>query len=442
MVNEQKTGIVITARVGSKRLPNKALLTVGGTESIRLLIRNTKNAKYPIVLAIPKTKENDCLVDIAKEEGIYCYRGEDDSPLERICEVGEIYEYDNVVRITHDDILQDGLILRKMIKFHENGNNDYVYCARIIRGTDSEVIRVKALRDIVDTGKLKGKESICYYIRNGNYRVKEFYPPYEYQYPYRLTMDYPEDLTLLRIIHSAIVNPSTLDVINYLKREKYLLQINHIEAVTVFIPCYNNSKYVIEAAESVLAQTEQDFKLIIIDDCSTDNSCSVIAEWYSSLNSAQIKKVGCFRNRENLGLTGTSNKAISMSRSRYIMRLDADDKLADNALEKMLGAIGDNGAIISGFFNMEDNGAITGEVLENEYHPACALINRQCACTIRYRHDLKYFDGLDFWKRFLKEYSVGFLSEALWYYRQHETQKTATDIKVRDEAKKGIFNAD
>lgn len=124
------------------------------------------------------------------------------------------------------------------------------------------------------------------------------------------------------------------------------------------------------------------------------------------------------------------------------MRLDADDKLKEDALEKMLSAIGDNGALISGFYDMEECGAVAGEVLENEYHPACALINRQCACTIRYRHDLKYFDGLDFWKRFTKEYRVGFIPEALWYYRKHENQKTATDIDVRNEAKRGIFNAD
>lgn len=440
MSAEQKTGIVIVARMESKRLPGKALLKIGGNESLRVLIRNVKKARYPIVLAIPTTPANDCLAEIAKDEAIYCYRGEDDSPMERVCEVGECYEFENVVRVTHDDIIQDGLILQKLIKFHENGGNDYVYCARLVRGTDAEVIRTKALREIVDTGKLKNKESVCYYIRNGNYKCKEFYPPYEYQYPYRLTLDYPEDLILLRIIHSAIVNPSTLDIINYLKREKYLLQINHIEEVTVYIPCYNNAPYVLQAADSVLAQTYQDYRLILVDDHSTDKSCEVITEWMGSLDNEKQGRVRFVRNRKNLGLPGTSNLAIGLSRSRYIMRLDADDYLKPDALEKMLTAIGDAGACLSGYFETDESGVVTKEVLTNEYHPACALINRQCANTVMYRDDLKFFDGLDFWKKFLEEYNIIFLPEALWHYRQHPGQKTAVAIEERNEQKRAIFN--
>ena len=54
---------------------------------------------------------------------------------------------------------------------------------------------------------------------------------------------------------------------------------NFIPAVSVIIPMFNAEKYIGECLESILAQTLQDFEIIVVDDCSTDNSCAVVEKF-------------------------------------------------------------------------------------------------------------------------------------------------------------------
>lgn len=57
---------------------------------------------------------------------------------------------------------------------------------------------------------------------------------------------------------------------------------NFSPKISVVIPMYNSEKYVGECLESVLAQTFQDFEIIVVDDCSTDNSCKVVENYIKS----------------------------------------------------------------------------------------------------------------------------------------------------------------
>ncbi len=88
--------------------------------------------------------------------------------------------------------------------------------------------------------------------------------------------------------------------------------------VTILMPVYNGEKYLKEALESILNQTFTNFEFLIINDASTDNSKNII----NSFNDHRIKLI---ENKENLGLTKSLNKGISISQSEYIARMDADD---------------------------------------------------------------------------------------------------------------------
>lgn len=63
---------------------------------------------------------------------------------------------------------------------------------------------------------------------------------------------------------------------------------NKIPAVSIIIPMYNTEKYIADCLESVHLQTFQDFEVIIVDDCSTDNSCAVV-ENYLKRGGAEFK---------------------------------------------------------------------------------------------------------------------------------------------------------
>ncbi len=94
--------------------------------------------------------------------------------------------------------------------------------------------------------------------------------------------------------------------------------------VSVIMPVYNVEKYIAQAIESVLAQTYQDFELIIVDDQSPDNSIEI----YRSFHDERIRIV----HQNNLGLAGARNTGIHHSKGRFIAFLDADDYWAPDKL--------------------------------------------------------------------------------------------------------------
>lgn len=103
-------------------------------------------------------------------------------------------------------------------------------------------------------------------------------------------------------------------------------------AVSVIIPLYNAEQYIGECLVSLLAQTFQDFEIIVVDDCSTDNSPAVV-ESYASKFGGRMTLAYMEENHGNAGLP--RNKGLSLARGEYIQLLDNDDVLTKTALEEL-----------------------------------------------------------------------------------------------------------
>jgi glycosyltransferase involved in cell wall biosynthesis len=101
--------------------------------------------------------------------------------------------------------------------------------------------------------------------------------------------------------------------------------------VSVLIPSYNHSKYVIETLNSVLIDSYPNKEIIIIDDGSKDNSVDIIQKWVDE-NSIKIKVH--FLHRNNKGLCNTLNELIELSNGKYLQLLASDDKLISGKLFK------------------------------------------------------------------------------------------------------------
>lgn len=102
--------------------------------------------------------------------------------------------------------------------------------------------------------------------------------------------------------------------------------------ISIIIPVYNKEDYLERCLLSVLRQintSNASFELIIIDDGSTDNSCSII-EKYSKLYDVIV-----YVPQENSGVSVARNKAIQMASGDYVLFLDADDEIIDGALPKV-----------------------------------------------------------------------------------------------------------
>lgn len=104
-------------------------------------------------------------------------------------------------------------------------------------------------------------------------------------------------------------------------------------AISVVIPMYNAEKFIAECLNSLLAQTFKKFEVIVVDDCSTDNSPAIvdsfIPKFGGRLNHCRLKK-------NSGGASFPRNTGITLARGKYIRFADADDRLIDTALEEDL----------------------------------------------------------------------------------------------------------
>ncbi|WP_071459768.1 glycosyltransferase family 2 protein [Bacillus massilinigeriensis] len=99
--------------------------------------------------------------------------------------------------------------------------------------------------------------------------------------------------------------------------------------VSIIIAAYNTSKYIKKCIDSILKQTYENFEVIIVDDCSTDNTMEIIKGYQDS-------RIKAFINEENKGPSFSRNRAISLSVGEYIAILDSDDWWAPERLKEML----------------------------------------------------------------------------------------------------------
>ncbi len=102
-------------------------------------------------------------------------------------------------------------------------------------------------------------------------------------------------------------------------------------AISVIIPMYNVEKYIGECLDSLFLQTFQDFEIILVNDCATDNSLE-IAESYVEKFDGRLK---IYTNEKNSGVSATRNTGLLKASGEYVFFMDSDDLLLLNGLEDM-----------------------------------------------------------------------------------------------------------
>ena len=104
-----------------------------------------------------------------------------------------------------------------------------------------------------------------------------------------------------------------------------------IPAISIVIPMYNAEKYVGECLDSILAQTFDDYEVIVVDDCSTDNSAAIVESYIPKFGADKLQLV---RSKVNSGSgAAPRNIGIRLSRGEYVFLMDNDDAIVENALE-------------------------------------------------------------------------------------------------------------
>lgn len=208
--------------------------------------------------------------------------------------------------------------------------------------------------------------------------------------------------------------------------------------VSVYITNYNYERFIRESIKSVLSQTLQDFELIIIDDGSKDGSREIIEEYRENDKVTIIYQ-------QNKGLNITNNVAMRVAKGKYLMRLDADDYLVKDALEKMvalLEADDDLGLVFPDYYYVDAEGNKTGEERRHNFEKEVSLYDQPAhgACTIirlsflkrigGYNESFTCQDGYDLWLKFIIHYSVMNINEPLFYYRRHGSNLTTNEERI------------
>jgi len=206
--------------------------------------------------------------------------------------------------------------------------------------------------------------------------------------------------------------------------------------VSVIMPVYNGEKYIAEAIESILNQTFKDFELLIINDCSTDETVSII-------NRYKDKRIRLIHNDTNIGLARVRNVGIQKAKGKYIAWLDSDDISLNTRLEKQVSlleknpSIGMCGTWVKTIGNAEhiwqyptDSDIIKSTMLfHNCFATSSVMLRKELLDKHEYLFDLDYppAEDYDLWEKISHDYDVANIPEILTYYRLHSSQTTFSD---------------
>jgi glycosyltransferase involved in cell wall biosynthesis len=220
--------------------------------------------------------------------------------------------------------------------------------------------------------------------------------------------------------------------------------------VTIGIPIYNTGKYVAETLDSIKNQTYKNIELIVVNDGSTDDSAEQV-EWWSKQNSYPIKFIN---NGKNIGLTKTCNIILDNANGKYLQKVDADDILLENKIERHVNILESSGEQVAAVFSyvelIDENGAFlyqdynerigrskesSGDfyydLLELNFIPNPSVVSR--TKILRevggYDSTLLYEDW-DMWLRLAKSYKIYYDPEVTCYYRIHKESMMADPQKL------------
>jgi glycosyltransferase involved in cell wall biosynthesis len=215
--------------------------------------------------------------------------------------------------------------------------------------------------------------------------------------------------------------------------------------ISIVLPTYNGSKYIRKSIDSCLAQTFTDFELIIVNDCSTDNTLSIAEEYAHKDNRVKV-----INNEFNKKLPLSLNEGFSQAKGRYFTWTSDDNYYAPDALKTMVEVLEKDPAIdlvYTDYYLIDENDHVFGTRIFNDVNKsfnkwlgcgACFLYKRKVhEANNGYNPAAFLIEDYDFFVRAYMKFSFYYLrTPELYYYREHGGSLTAAHkITVNDISK-------
>lgn len=216
--------------------------------------------------------------------------------------------------------------------------------------------------------------------------------------------------------------------------------------ISICMPAYKGEHTVVKAIQSILDQTYKNIEVIVVDDCSPDNT-------YELVQTIKDERLKLYRNNTNLGMVGNWNKSVSYATGKYVHMVHSDDILLPNCIEnkvKFLEShpnddfvmifnatqiINENGKVLMNRHYTKRNLVLDGKLLaleslrkRNLYgEPSNVLFRKDAFDYVGgFFSELKYVTDWDMWLRLSPFGKVGYIDMVLVKYRVSTTNVTSS----------------
>ena len=207
------------------------------------------------------------------------------------------------------------------------------------------------------------------------------------------------------------------------------------DLISIVLPVYNGAKYLRESIDSVLAQTYTNWELLIVDDCSKDETPDIAREY-----AARDSRIRYYRNEENLRLPRNLNKGFSLTRGEYLTWTSDDNRYRPEALEKMYHALHENKKaqlVCASYDVIDENDRLIETYIAKKMSikrlvgfntvGACFLYTRKAYEAVgEYDHEMILVEDYDYWQRIAMRFETVTIEEILYDYRRHSGALTST----------------
>lgn len=194
--------------------------------------------------------------------------------------------------------------------------------------------------------------------------------------------------------------------------------------VSIVLPCYNGADFLAQSIDSVVGQTYADWELILVNDCSTDNSLAIMQDY-----AARDTRIRIINNEHNLKLPGALNRGFHEAHGEYLTWTSHDNRMAPTMLEEFVNYLdtnSDKGLVTACYAAFS---LTTGEQLYEVHHPdpQLHLPLYNCVCyAFMYRREvldtvgdydttLFLVEDYDYWVRIWQHYPVGKIYKVLYF---------------------------
>jgi len=233
-MNNKDYALIIQARSNSKRFPNKILKKINKKEILTIMLKRLKKKFRNKIIVVIGNKNCKKIVDICKKQKIKFFIGSNNNVLERYYKCAQKNKVKTIVRIPSDCPLIDPNIIKKGLKKFFSNNVDYVsnlIFPSYIDGNDVEIFSIECLTKIFNNVESRfDKEHVTSYLQRNKkiFRIVNFKTSEDLSLKYRVTLDYKEDLIVIKkILSNKNIFLNYKSIKNIFKKNPAISKINN-----------------------------------------------------------------------------------------------------------------------------------------------------------------------------------------------------------------------